>query len=295
VRWVDGQLELITLAEGVSSSYTFPSPYCGAFTDDGELIALSSENEADLQIIHWRSGVTLFETPWQSDWKPCDIVFTYDDITVTVLQETSDLIYSINYLSQTVVGPEVLTGQPRPFEALPEVLTNHWVEFSPTLRYALYARCTNGEISESVFPDEFYCTTTTDWVIYDLTREQQLYDFPLMDDEGLRALPRISLTGVSWSPDERFLAYLRPFSYSVFIFPLTIFDNTTGSLLALPDFSTIEIATELGIHWSPDSQRVAVWTRGKPYREPSSIPNETTLVIYDLVSQSFWSTPDKIE
>ena len=122
-----------------------------------------------------------------------------------------------------------------------------------------------------------YCQDSTDWVIYNVTRN---YPVATLDETGVLALrAKEGWKGTSWSPNERYLVYIAD-DGSV---PTLRVADLTGGTTFNYSFSSPRKDTDKGFAWSSDSTRFAVWMVGRGDEpEPGDDPRFIrTLMFFD--------------
>jgi hypothetical protein len=106
-----------------------------------------------------------------------------------------------------------------------------------------------------------------------VNKQEVIYTLENGDDVSLTDYPGHSLVGAAWSSDGRYLAFFDRFLAG---FPLKIYDFETQQQVDT-SFVGADVDQAMGLHWSPDNRKVAVWARGRAAQESELEDNIQTL------------------
>lgn len=267
---------------------------CATTSYDGQYLAYTAASGAKtLTVMDLTTHEILRVFDWSPNWRRCDIAFTRDNRLMVPDQlwenhnETPD-VYLMDIHTGEVEGPTKPPSFIPQYPPLPDMAYVLWGLKSPADDRYLYARCVNG--GEVYIPDfgDLSCSTSLDWVVYDADAQEVIYTLEKVSAYSLTdSLVTVgSLSGAAWSSDGRYLAYLGVIAPGYQTgFPLKIYDFETQQQLKT-NFVGADVDKAMGLHWSPDNRKVAVWATSRVGEEPQpgdeNYQSLRVLVIFDL-------------
>jgi len=278
------------LSANGEQNFTIPQESCANVSERGTYIALSSRIGAGLAVHNLHSETVVIESTWDTRWEMCYFDWIGDGVLSLQDREISTKSYRLDVLTGEIAEYEYVlqTYVPATYPQLPSWYPGSEILSSPDGNLILYQRC-NGEIE--TYPDRVDCTgiswrfPSTDWIIYDI-RQQEVIGMLKNDIEsrpdfyyyGSGGQGWFTWDSTSWSPNGRYLAYLKMSG-----FPMQIYDTIAQQFLDT-SFVDVRIDKSPGLQWSPDSSKVAFQVIGR-LGEPRAGDDEHVLrqlVIFDV-------------
>jgi hypothetical protein len=213
--------QVVTLTLKGEQIFTIPQESCAGVSQRGSYIALSSNSGTDLIVYELLSASIVMQSAWDSRWMMCFFDWI-DDTTIRLHdKETDTKSYQLDVLTgeMSEYNYALQTYVPPMYPQLPNWYPGTQILPSPTGNLVLYHRC-DGEIE--TYPDHVNCASVnssasrTNWIIYDARQRQVLETLkndPDSSPDFYYYLPggQASFTwdGTSWSPNGRYLAYIK--------------------------------------------------------------------------------------
>ncbi len=279
--------EYVTLAGSNQFVYAPPPTNCSVNSPNGEYLAQSLNLGTSLVVQDFVTQQIVFQTDWSPLWKPCGFYFSSETILI-IPEAIGSQYYLLNVETGQNSDPMIPPPHVPDYSFLLDLAWEQWVLPAPDGQRYFYARCTNGSTTlHESHPYGFVsCSTQMDWVIYD--ERQPPFILDQTSTESLVA--DLALEGASWSPNSRYLAYLAYYGLDQLAFPLRVFDLQTSSTLPEPSFGSVDIDNRMGIHWSPDGSKIAVWVSGRigdPEPQDQNLEYLHQLVLLDMVQNEY--------
>lgn len=261
--------QFVVLSANEEQIFTIPQENCADISEQGTYIVVSSRTGSDLVVYNFHSEAVVMELAWDTRWQMCYFNWIGDGVLSLQDREISTKSYRLDVLTGEIAEYEYVlqTYVPPTYPRLPNWYSGSEIISSPDGNLILYQRC-NGEIE--TYPDRVDCTgisshfSSTDWIIYDIKHQEAIGmlkndmdctpDFLYFLPGGLASF---TWDSTSWSPNGRYLAYLKTSG-----FPLQIYDTIAQQFLDT-SFVYVDIDKSPGLQWSPDASKVAFQVIGR--------------------------------